>query len=93
MACLQVILGQQAVDGDLVAVSDIHLAVGHCRNCELYRAARRISVPCCLRAVVQFVREIRGVVRSQNSRGRIGNHRVVRNVLLDDPHNAIARAV
>ncbi len=47
---------QQAVDGDPIAVSDVHLAVCYCRNSELHRAACRISVPCCLRAVLPLKR-------------------------------------
>jgi hypothetical protein len=35
---------------------DVHLAVCYCRNSELHRAACRISVPCCLCAVLPLKR-------------------------------------
>ena len=80
------------MDSDFIAISDIHFSTRDRRDSEFHRATCSIS-RACLRSVIQFDGEILRVIRSQDSSGRVGNHRVVRNVLLNDLNDPVAGSI
>src|SRR5258706_10764817 len=74
---------QQAENGDAGGGADEPLAVGKRRRDEFVASAEMISIACRLVAVVELVREIRGVIGVQHR--RVG--------ILMRPNDGVGRAV